>query len=613
MIRRIGFVGLTLGLWLAMAAGLSLAPGCYNVPEPVCGFFCGSSGACPADYTCMADNRCHLNGAAATMCFSIDAGPSDAPDAPGDTPFEGINQPPMVVSTNPSANATGVAISTTVTVTFSEGVTNVSGTTFTVTEAGNSVSGTVAYSPTNFVASFTPSAALLPNTVYTAQLGSGISDLQGAPLTATSWTFTTAADTTAPMVVSTTPAANATGVAIASTVQVIFTEPVINATMTTFTLSDGATPISGTVTTSAVNSSATFTPLAPLPANTLLTATLAAGITDAAGNPLASAPVTWTFTTVPDTVAPMVVTRSPAASATGVPLNATVVATFDEAVNASMASFTLTNGGSPILGVVTTNATSKTATFTPMIPLPPNKLLTATLTSGVTDLAGNPLPTAPVSWSFTTVPDTVAPMLVSTSPAANATGVSIVAPIVATFDEAVINATTTTFTLMDGGTPITGTVTINAPNKTATFTPASQLPGNTVMTITLTSGITDAAGNPLAAAPISRTFTTGADTVAPSFVNSTPANSATMVATSTAITVTFNEPMANVTASTFLVNDGASVAGMLTPTMGARVWTFQSLFAMTAAATVMVTLTTGITDTAGNPLAAPVSFSFMTQ
>jgi hypothetical protein len=44
---------------------------CYSPYEPVCGFVCGTGGACPADYTCASDNVCHLNGSpASTTCPS---------------------------------------------------------------------------------------------------------------------------------------------------------------------------------------------------------------------------------------------------------------------------------------------------------------------------------------------------------------------------------------------------------------------------------------------------------------------------------------------------------------------------------------------------------------
>ncbi|HTR49321.1 MAG TPA: hypothetical protein VMJ10_01360 [Kofleriaceae bacterium] len=48
--------------FVAVFLGLSPAVACYTAPEPDCGFVCGSGGACPDDYTCMADNICHRNG-----------------------------------------------------------------------------------------------------------------------------------------------------------------------------------------------------------------------------------------------------------------------------------------------------------------------------------------------------------------------------------------------------------------------------------------------------------------------------------------------------------------------------------------------------------------------
>jgi hypothetical protein len=52
-------------------AGLLAIVACYNPPEPDCGFVCGPSGECPADYACaVADNRCHRNGTPASLTCS---------------------------------------------------------------------------------------------------------------------------------------------------------------------------------------------------------------------------------------------------------------------------------------------------------------------------------------------------------------------------------------------------------------------------------------------------------------------------------------------------------------------------------------------------------------
>ncbi len=103
-------------------------------------------------------------------------------------------------------------------------------------------------------------------------------------------------DTTAPTVSSTIPADLATGVALNSTVNATFSEGMSAATLTTatFTLNQGTTPVSGTVTY--VGTTATFTPASNLAASTVYTATITTGVKDLAGNALAANKV-WSFTT----------------------------------------------------------------------------------------------------------------------------------------------------------------------------------------------------------------------------------------------------------------------------------------------------------------------------
>ena len=102
-------------------------------------------------------------------------------------------------------------------------------------------------------------------------------------------------DTTAPTLVTTTPANLATGVPRTATVSVTFSELIDSAsvTNTAFTLDNGVT---GTI---AVNgATATLTPSPLLPASTTIHGTLSTAIRDRAGNPLA-APATFQFTTAP--------------------------------------------------------------------------------------------------------------------------------------------------------------------------------------------------------------------------------------------------------------------------------------------------------------------------
>jgi len=95
---------------------------------------------------------------------------------------------------------------------------------------------------------------------------------------------------------------------------------------------------------------------------------------------------------------------SPSNGATGVSLDTVLTATFSEALNESTineASFVLDGGA--VAGIVTYEPTTYTATFTPDANLELTHTYTASLTTDITDLDGNPL-TEAYTWSFTTEP-----------------------------------------------------------------------------------------------------------------------------------------------------------------------------------------------------------------
>ena len=206
---------------------------------------------------------------------------------------------------------------------------------------------------------------------------------------------------------------------------------------------------------------ATLDPTANLSAGTQYTAELTATIGRPTGT--AIAPASWTFTTAgtapsADTTAPTVTARTPATSATGVPVGDNVTATFSEAVQGySTTTFTLKPGTSStatsVNTAVTYDAATRTVTLNPSANLAPNTQYTARLTGGtsaVRDMANNPL--ANVTWSFTTAAgtDTTAPTVTSPSPSNGATGVSRTTNITVTFNEAVNGVSGTTFTLRPG-------------------------------------------------------------------------------------------------------------------------------------------------------------------
>ena len=114
--------------------------------------------------------------------------------------------------------------------------------------------------------------------------------------------------------------------------------------------------------------------------------------------------------------------------------------------------------------------------------------------------------------------DVVNPTVTSTGLENNATGVAINANTEVTFSEAMdpSSINTSTFTLMQGTTPVAGTVTYSG--LVATFTPTSYLAKNTKYTAMVSTGVKTLAGIPLAG-NTTWSFTTVASTAALAVVN----------------------------------------------------------------------------------------------
>ncbi|BAL87960.1 hypothetical protein AMIS_27400 [Actinoplanes missouriensis 431] len=98
--------------------------------------------------------------------------------------------------------------------------------------------------------------------------------------------------------------------------------------------------------------------------------------------------------------------------------------------------------------------------------------------------------------------DDTAPRVTVTSPSGGATGVSVNAPITVRFSEGLAAGTVTAANLElrgPGGTLVGRTVTYDAAEQAATITPSAPLAAATRYTVTVRTGVTDAAGNALAA------------------------------------------------------------------------------------------------------------------
>ena len=204
---------------------------------------------------------------------------------------------PAINSTRFTLKKSNIAVNGTVT--FSEAMDplTISSTTLSLKQGTVAVTDTVTYSGT--AATFTPSGSLGANLVYTGTITTGAKDVAGNSIASNySWSFTTAAqsDVTPPTVLSTVPVNSSTSIAVNSKITATFSEAMNSSTLTaaTFTLKQGATALTGTVTYS--GTTATFTPSGSLGANLVYTGTITTGAKDAAGNSMAGN-YTWSFTT----------------------------------------------------------------------------------------------------------------------------------------------------------------------------------------------------------------------------------------------------------------------------------------------------------------------------
>ncbi len=232
-----------------------------------------------------------------------------------------------------------------------------------------------------------------------------------------------------------------------------------------------------------------------------------------------------------DTTPPTVVSTDPADGTSDIPADKVIRVTFSEPVNAA----TVSSSAFTVAGVSgTLNVNGAVVSFSPTTPMAYSTSYTATITTIVTDTAGNHLGSN-FSWSFTTEtdPDSLPPMVVSTDPTVSQQNVPVGAAVSVTFSKPIDSATVSsvTFGINNG---VTGAYTFNGP--TVTLTPTSPLQYNTTYTASVGTGVADTFGLHLQSR-YSWTFTTSKDPNAPTAAITAPFNGA-IVGDTIAVTAT---------------------------------------------------------------------------
>ncbi|MEQ1794754.1 MAG: Ig-like domain-containing protein [Nitrospira sp.] len=572
----------------------------------------------------------------------------------GTTGFTGPQ--PAVLAVSPAHTQSGVGTNATVDVLFSQSLdpATVSASTFSVT-SGSAVPGGYSFLATdrgpNTLVRFTPTVPFAPSGTFTVAITVGIKNTAGIPLlspSAVTFSTGTVPDTIPPSVTDVMPPGGSADVATNRLLTVQFSEP-INATTvsaTTVTVSNSGTPVSGRLSLgtgpNGPNTVATFLPNQLLSATTGYDVALSPAILDTAGNPLVSFGSSFTSGTGVDNFKPSVVSSSPLfherfSVPKNIPLNTKIVVIFSEPMNpltltTNSVQVTFTSDAStasvPVSGALEISADLRTVTFAPAQPLAPASTYSVTLGSGITDLAGNTLlPVLGTSFVTGVQAAESTPLTVTMSPAGGDTNIALNAPVTFQFSRSVAPTTLTasTVTVTGSGGPIPGTVTFEQENRLVRWKPANliQFAPNTLHTVSISTGVTDLAGVPMAAG-VSSSFTTGAgtDTTLPTLVSSNPSNNSTGLARTTTVSVTMSEPINPATlvipSSVSLSGPGAqsvgfnsSVPGTVTVSPDRRTITFAASQPFLANQFYSLNVG-GVEDLAGNKVANNTLTSFTT-
>ena len=443
---------------------------------------------------------------------------------------------PKVVSHVPSVGATGVSRTTTINVTFSEPMNR------SLTEAAfsinGSVSGTFSWNLGNTTMTFTPNSPLAYSTGYNVTITTAAKSMQGQNMLSTySWNFTTEQEpsTTWPYVVSHVPGISATGVPVATTIVVNFSEPMDQAS------AQSAFSINGSVSGSLnwLNASAMmFTPASPLSYLAGYSVTISTAARDLEGQNM-TAPYSWSFTTEQR---PTVISTVPPSNEVNVPLTTTVQVTFSEPMDRISTQGAFSINGS-VAGVFSWNPGNTTLTFTPSSSLANSTVYNVTLTSAAKSVEGDGL--MPYSWIFTTVATGTAPYVKAVTPAVDALDVSQYTTIYINFSEPMDTASTQSALRINSSAAQGYFGWLNA-NSTMVFKPYYPLmPNAATYNVTITTAAKDAQSEYMTT-PYSWTFKTEYSTK-PYVTAVVPAPDAkppsTNVSLMTTIRVTFSEAM----------------------------------------------------------------------
>ncbi len=552
-------------------------------------------------------------------------------------------QPPIFTILSPANGATNVAVTSPLSITFSEKIKKGS-TGKVLLFSRKNASQTIDLADitvTNETALIPHAPFLSSDTLYVLVFPGTFTDLTGNAFPGISdehtWKFTTQ-DITPPQLVALKPSNGSQGIALQPKLELTFDETIIKGTSGNITIYQVNTntvlqtiPVVGSAVANSPILVAGKTASLTLPAN-LPTATPVAvridpgTFTDLSGNAYAGITNTnsWIFTTI-DVNAPFITTYSPPRNVNNVPTNTNLTFTFNKEIQKGNGNLTLgvsKQTGSILIPVSSNVVAIDASRLTVVVSLagffpngiPSGATITVTMDAGTfIDIANNnPFAGIPISdpWQFT-VNDIIPPDIAVLSPADNATGVPVSTTLTLTFTEPVKAGAGKIYIYQQGSTaPL---LTLNANQGTGlsgtTVSYPISLPAETNLYVQIdATAFTDLSNLPFAG--ISSTerwnFSTQ-DTNPPQIITYAPANKAINVPVTQELVLTFNESVKKGADGDITVNTGGIIQKIRIQDAvfeADKTVRFPRTFDFVSGQPVFVLIPTGlITDLSGNPFA----------
>jgi hypothetical protein len=211
------------------------------------------------------------------------------------------------------------------------------------------------------------------------------------------------------------------------------------------------------------------------------------------------------------------------------------------------------------------------------------------------------------------------------TPANGATGVELNANVVVAFTEPIDRASVTpsSIRLMSDQSAVPVAVVFSNGDRSVTLTPIQPLSFDTPHTVVVDTGVSDLAGNHVAAPVVSTFRTRLVDATPPRVSTIVPAPNAVDVPLGSFVQATFSEPIDPSTVdgtSVKVSRDGVALLGALTLLNANRDVRFTPQQPLPAGAVIVTEITSAIKDTggnslvdsSGNPLQGPLTFTFLT-